>query len=860
MAAKLAPSRAEAMRFAETAAKRHRRDPHVRVLRARLRESGPQPEQALPLLKGLGPRDGVVGFEATRLRAEVYGELDLPRTALVQLQSLVPWALGAPRVLRDVADGFVGAGLGDQAIDAERAAVTAKYTDRDRRQDLLKDALRRGDRAAAQAQLDALEVLDRSNVDGQVRLATAYEALGETDKALDAFDHALGLAPDDASTHAAHAKLLLRLGHEESAAAELREALRLRPQDTASQELLDQIVPRARPEEAYAVDAKTLLARRTGDDGYPATMLEDLTVNTVYENGLGSSFRQVAVQVHDDEGVRRFRGYPIQFDPSSQRVVVRLARVYRADGTVLDASDQYERSLGASWYRIYYDERVHVIAFADLRPGDTIELRWRVDDIAHENLFADYYGDLQFLEGTLPKRRVDYVLRTPPSRRFYFNRPKLPGLLYEQSLRDGVRVDHFFANDVAAIETEPHMPGPTEVMAYLHVSTYRTWEQVGRWYWGLIRDQLYADPPLEATVHSLVDDAPDLRTKVERIYDWVVSHTRYVGLEFGIHGFKPYRVPEIVRRGFGDCKDKASLLFTMLRVAGIDSHIVLVRTRDKGAISDLPASLAVFDHAITYVPALDMYLDGTAEYSSVDDLPPADQGVSVLHVWPTGARFTTTPVLSPEHDAREVDLALALAPDGSARLEGAQTYVGAAAASARAGYQSPGTRTDRFEKALRARFPGLHLRESRFEGLDAREQPVRAHFEADVPQAATPDGERLRLLGSSMQRLVPALASLTERHYPVELDGTSRFEEHRAVTPPRGWRVEQLPAGGQVDSPFGVLSRTVHVRDGVVHVDTTFELRVGRVSVADYPAFRRWAERADALLRQPIELREDVTK
>ena len=80
------------------------------------------------------------------------------------------------------------------------------------------------------------------------------------------------------------------------------------------------------------------------------------------------------------------------------------------------------------------------------------------------------------------------------------------------------------------------------------------------------------------------------------------------------------------------------------------------------------------------------------------------------------------------------------------------------------------------------------------------------------------------------------------------------------VTPPRGWRVEQLPAGGQVDSPFGVLSRTVHVRDGVVHVDTTFELRVGRVSVADYPAFRRWAERADALLRQPIELREDVTK
>ena len=55
------------------------------------------------------------------------------------------------------------------------------------------------------------------------------------------------------------------------------------------------------------------------------------------------------------------------------------------------------------------------------------------------------------------------------------------------------------------------MPGVTEVSPYLHVSTYKTWQDVGRWYWGLIKDQLYADESLKRTVAELMKDAPDQR-------------------------------------------------------------------------------------------------------------------------------------------------------------------------------------------------------------------------------------------------------------------------------------------------------------------------------------------------------------
>ena len=205
-----------------------------------------------------------------------------------------------------------------------------------------------------------------------------------------------------------------------------------------------------------------------------------------------------------------------------------------------------------------------------------------------------------------------------------------------------------------------------------------------------------------------------------------MQNTRYVGLEFGIHGYMPYRVPLIVQRGFGDCKDKASLLYTMLREAGIDARIVLVRTRHNGNISQQPASLAVFDHAIAYVPELDMFLDGTAEHSGVDELPVQDQGVNVLVVSPKTAELRQTPVLDADKNSkRQRTLQVSLSPDGGAEVKGDETVAGADAASYRDYYQAPGTRAERFERSLGSLYPGLKLEDQRFDGLDKLQQPVK---------------------------------------------------------------------------------------------------------------------------------------
>ncbi|MGE0784055.1 MAG: DUF3857 domain-containing protein [Sandaracinaceae bacterium] len=854
LAAELANQRGEAMRFARRALELGRSDPDALLLNARLASEGPSPEASFEFLDRLS-QGSTAWMDGALLRASVLRTLGFPEAARARVEEAARLAPGTSRWLAARAEAAGAAERREELIALRRELVEARWDDLGSRRVLIDDALTRGDQPTLTEHLEVYRQLAGDQAQTYAMAAELYEAMGRTDLAFAAIRAGIEVAPEEAALHVAQGRLFLRADQDDDAIQAFRRALALRPQDASTRELLEQIEPNRQPrqDEAYAVAPDAFLERRGAAEGYPLRVLEDLTVHTVFESGLGSQFRQVAVQIQDAEGARQWRSYAIQFDPDVQRVDVRQARVFR-NGQQLSATRTFEQQLGEPWYRMYYDTRALVVLFPDLEPGDVVELQYRLDDVAPRNLFHDYFGDVAYLMTTVPRARWDYVLVTPSGREFYFNRPSMQGLEHERTTRDGQRVDHFHAEGVPAYRREPSAPGLTELVPYLHVSTYRTWEEVGRWYWGLIRDQLYADESLRNTVRQLVEGAADTREKVRRIYDWVIRNTRYVALEFGIHGFLPYRVPDIVTRGFGDCKDKASLIYTMLREAGIDARIVLTRTRPNGQIHDLPASLAVFDHAIAYVPELDLYLDGTAEFTGIEELPGMDQGVTVLRVGPDDVSLAQTPVLDASRNQVERDLTMQLAADGSGSLEVQETIVGVSAPGYRSRYQPVGLRHERLERRVRETFSGAQLGTFGFENLDDFNAPVRIRYQATAPQLAVRDGESLRIAPTVMHDLSRDLARASSRQTPLDLGTRSAYQERRVVRIPRGWHLGELPAGGTAESRFGRLEVQVS-RDGTsVRTETRFSLDADRVSVADYAEFRRWVEQADRLLNQRITI------
>src|SRR5512140_2577485 len=364
----------------------------------------------------------------------------------------------------------------------------------------------------------------------------------------------------------------------------------------------------------------------------------------------------------------------------------------------------------------------------------------------------------------------------PAGRPLYWNKGRLGAGVKAQvePLADGRQLYRFSASRVSKVLPEPNMPGWAEVATTLHVSTYQTWEQVGRYYWGLVRDQLTPDDELRKTVDQALSgvDRKDNMAVVRAVYDWVVTNTRYVALEFGIHGYKPYRVDRVLARRFGACKDKASLIHAMLGVAGVQSRLVLLRMRRLGDIGEEPASLAAFGRAIVYVPEFKLFLDGTAEFHGASELPSADRTADVLIIEPSDkSPFLVTPDARAEDNVVSREVAVKLRTDGSAELSGQGTVAGESAPEYRRGYQSPNTRKAIFEQSWAHSFPGLTVNDVVVSDVGKLEQAVQLTFSMAVPRYAEASSNALRFYAFGTGRTyTQSLAALTERRYDLVMD------------------------------------------------------------------------------------------
>jgi len=838
----------------------------------------------------------------------------LPAAALARVEALPAPVRALPAVRRAHARLLFALDRPDEAARELEAVLTTARDDVELWRELAAHAWDRGDRAQASRQLGRAAELRPDLPSLTVDWARQREADGDLTGARKVLEQASARLPHEFTLQAELAKLLDRHGRLTEALPWLRGGLSLRPQDVELRRYTDAAEARARSADepagapthgarddlakAFAASVPQLIAaeaarpRARTEDGEadPAVVLLDRRAVRVHPNGLAETFSQRVTAVRTDAGARDNKEFYVRYTPGSEEVEIREARVYRPDGhggwEVLQSTGRDDEDLSEPWYGLYYDFRAQVVRFEGLRAGDVVDVEYVVSDVSRENQLAGYFGDLEFVGESLPKRRWEYTLLGPRDRPFYFARPALDSLTESAGEEHGEKIYRFAATDIPRVEAEPAMPGLGESSPYLHVSTYRSWEEVGAWYWRLIEEQLVPDDNIRrAAAAALKAAGPSELDKVRALHALVVGGTRYVGLEFGIHGFKPYKVSQVLSRRFGDCKDKAALLVVMLREAGIDAEMVLLRTKRGGRLATLPASLAIFDHAIAFIPKLNLYLDGTAEFSGMDELPGQDQGVMVLRVGPRGSHLDQTPVLPAARNRAARRWEVALNADGSADVREKLTLTGQAAPEWREHYQTKGERADRYGKALSARNPGAQLLSVEMPGIEDRNRPVTVLSHATIPGLAEETADRaLRLtLGTHEVDLARTYARLSQRKSPLVLGYPWQHDEQIVYQFPPRFEVTHLPASRRIDSPFGHFDLQVRQqratanhreKDGTesttVVVTGDLDVERDRVSAAEYPAFRRFlaevdaamAERITAVPRQrlghPQELRPDL--
>ena len=694
-------------------------------------------------------------------------------------------------------------------------------------------------------------------------LARIEEAGGNIEAAKVALLEAVRLSPQDADVHTSLGRILARAGDTQGALRSLRRSLELKPQQPEIRDLVSTLEPSAGDDlfARYDVDLEAIASKPTPKSwaGKSSAYLHRRIAVRVLPNGLSERLDHRIIKILDDRGIRTQAVQAVAFDPDESYVDIRRARVRRPDGTIAEIGAASMVSLTEAGYRMYYDQRAQRIELRGLQVGDVLEVAFLRRDVAARNKFDDYFGDMVEVDKVEPQRYLDIVYETPASRPLHFNREVKKTVSKDKK----TLTYRYTAKKRPGIRREANMPGWTEIAGYLHVSTYADWNAVGRWYWGLVKEQLTVDAKIREGVATALRTVPadaSEADKVAAIYRHVITTTRYVGLEFGIHGYKPYRTTDVYDRRFGDCKDKASLLKVMLAEAGIDSKLVLVRTRDQGTIGPAPASLAAFNHAIVYVPSLDTYLDGTAEFSGPSELPYGDQGATALIIQDgegdsAGAELRTIPVSSAEANLQVTEQRITLAADGSATILQKQRVEGAQSSRWRQSLQAEKRRSEQLANVWGQTYPRVEVKKLALPGIESVLQPVQIEATLEVPELAQAQGDRLRLPVLGYRgAIVRGLAPQAKREHDLLMTSPAIEEHSIELKLPPGYTFSEVPPASSRTGKHGSYSLEIDARDDGATIRYRLEYSTIRIPAEEYSDFREFLREVDASLEGTFEI------
>jgi tetratricopeptide (TPR) repeat protein/transglutaminase-like putative cysteine protease len=768
---------------------------------------------------------------------------------------------GIPRVVRAAAANSRKLERQQEVLDRLRVALALRYDDSPSRR-MLAAQLADSGKVEESAQEYARQlVLNPFDNDSRVRLAELRASNGQLEAATRHFAEAKALSPDEPEVYEREGRALLAAGQREEALATFERSLALRPQNPGLKETVRTLKGETSDGSRHLIDITPLIKEA---DAYPnedAVYVAENTFVRVQKNGLQSRLHQMVIKMVNQRGVDTFRTWPLSYSPDRQELRVLRARVIKPDGSVVEGYGETERHMNEPWTGMYYDARAKMLNFPALAPGDVLELVHQIDDTSTENLLSDYYGDVEHVLNVYPKVHYQFLVDMPKERPLYSNTAQLPGVKHtREEQKDGRVLYRWTSRNVAKVIPEPGMPGWTDVVTPLHVSTYRTHEEVARYWWGLVRDQLTPTDEVRQTVDQVLAgvDRKNEMAVVEAIYSFVVKNTRYVALEFGIHGYKPYRVDRVLARRFGDCKDKASLIHTMLKIAGVDSRMVLLRMRSLGSLAQEPASLAAFNHAIVYVPKFQMFLDGTAESHGPRELPSADRMANVIIVEPEGkSTFLTTPEAKAEDNATLLTMDVALKPDGSAVVLGASTVSGQQAPEYRRAYGAAATRKSTFERAWAQSFPGLTVNEVKLSDITRLTDNVSMDFQMSIPRyAEVLQGKELRFLPFGTGRTYQqAYAAMPERRFDLQMQSPWMNRFTLRYTLPAGYTVAELPPAMEEEMQYGRVKLSYRMEGGKLIADGELILPKARIKVEDYHVFRAFLGRVDRAFGRKVVLK-----
>jgi Flp pilus assembly protein TadD len=616
-------------------------------------------------------------------------------------------------------------------------------------------------------------------------------------------------------------------------------------------------VPEPWGAEPFSADPKAILAAARAlppPRGAPVdVLLEDGTLAFDDQGRLTFTYRLVYRPL-SREAARAWARVERGWAPWHQARPEIRARVVTPSGGVhlLDPRTLTETEVGEADDEIYSDRRVLKGPLPGLVAGAVVE---EVSVVRDVNPLFDAGAIARFWLGQpnpvrLVRLRIDAPSALPL--KWAVRGADLKPAVTE---RDGRRRLLFERRDSpprAALE--PYAPRDALAAPHVLVTTGRSWEEVARRY-GQLADERLRGSDLAGIAARVVPAGTPRAAAVRLLTAWVHQNVRYTGLELGEAALVPVSPDETLGRRYGDCKDLSLLLVGLLRAAGHEAHIALLKTGWSEVEPELPG-LGEFDHAIVRVDGPEpTWVDPTDPFVAPGRLPAPDQGRLALVARPGTRGLERTPSARADESRARTVREIWLAELGRGRLTEVRELTGALAAEQRAvrAREADGAPAEALARYGREVFKADRVVGGHAHGLDDPASPVELRVEVEGSEVAQTDDDEAGVPATPdpiFGDLPPFLRGEPEegeeaaapgaRERPLQLPERYQAEMVYRVHPPVGFRPRPLPPEARFAfGPARYTARYAAEPDGAVTATFTFDTGDGLLSPAEAQGLAR---------------------
>ncbi|MFV0389850.1 MAG: DUF3857 domain-containing protein [Pyrinomonadaceae bacterium] len=474
---------------------------------------------------------------------------------------------------------------------------------------------------------------------------------------------------------------------------------------------------------------------------------------------------------------------------------------------------------------------------------------------------ALFYQDIWHFQGRRPVVVSRYNLNLPAgwtAKSVTFNHgeivPTVNGSSYSWELKN-----------LAPVESEPLSPSIVNTVPWIAINfipdnaqsaqnrVFENWKDVSEWTTKMQDPEVVVDDDVAAKARELTAGAETELDKIKAIGKFV-QNLQYISVDIGVafgNGYRPRPSNVVLKRGYGDCKDKANLMRALLRVVKIDSYPISIFSGDAGYVKQKWASPRQFNHAIIAVRVGDdtktetvletanlgrlLIFDPTDDLTPVGDLPEQLQGSNALIVAGESGELLAMPVTPPEFNKTTRNLDVKVYPNGGVSGSINESTAGQSSRFQRMIFRSL-SKSD-YRKYLE----GLLTRgatAARLVDFKTEDNHQNAAFDLKLDFEMPAYGQLMqgRLLvfrPALVKRLSSLVLTESRRSLPIDFPSSS-VAETTTFELPQGFTVDEVPDELNISTSFGEYKSSYKIDSNKLVYSRSIILKRGTISKNEY--------------------------